>query len=294
MLQQQQASNKEGAFCHMTCISGTDLSRSIVTDIKQRVSQLKNKGITPTLAVLQVGDIPSSTAYINQKKKAGTQVGIEVTHIKFTKWVSYQKIAETIHRLNENNNVHGIVIQQPLPPALSTGSFSTAVALSKDVDGFRLKSPFRQPVARAVMHILSQIFERDQVTRLLKSKKIVIVGRGVTAGKPVAEELADRKIPHIIIHSKTTNKKEFYENADVIISCVGKKNVIPTMYLKQGVILISVGISRNNDSFEGDYDEVKVKDIASFYTPTPGGIGPLTVAFLLDNVVKSAEKSTKA
>lgn len=274
-------------------IDGKQLADSIFEDVSNRVVTLKKNGIVPKFAILQVGDNSNSTAYIKQKRSKARKYGVISKHFQFSRWTSFQKIAETIHRLNLDDSYHGVVMQLPLPPALSTGSFNQAVQRSKDIDGFRPKSPFRPPVARAVIHILNQIYEREQATRLLKTKKIIIVGRGKTGGKPIADELASRKIPHIILHSKTINKKEFYETADIIITCVGKKNIIPSTQIKENVVLISVGLSETNGKFASDYDEKKVAEKAAYYTPTPGGIGPLTVAFLLENVVKAAEKKAE-
>lgn len=278
---------------YMAEISGTALANSILSELKERVSTLKKRGVVPGLAVIQVGDRPESNSYIRKKQRAGGSIGITVRLVKYEKTPYYQTIAEQINQLNNDPAIHGIIMQQPLPPLLTTQTFNTIVNKAKDVDGFREKSPYKPPIVNAVLHILRETLAHDQLTRLLKSKKIVILGRGATAGRPIAQEFLLRKIPHIIVGSGTENKEEFMKEADIIISCVGKRGVVKPECLKEGVLLIGVGITRGNDGrLHGDYDVEKIKDIASYYTPTPGGVGPLTVMFLLKNVIKAAEGSS--
>ena len=271
-------------------ISGKELAQKILEGLSPRIRALADKSITPGLAIISVGDDPASQSYIRQKMRTAQSLGIAVKLFPFSKWVTYQKIAETIHRMNEDIGIHGIIIQRPLPPVLRTASFDKAVSKKKDVDGFLDKSLFVAPVARVAMHVLETIFGTELFSRTLKSKRILILGRGETAGKPITEELHRHKIPHIIVHSKTVNREDFMKTADIIISCVGKPYLIKKDNVKPGVILIGFGISSVNGKLRGDYDDEEMKDVASHYTPTPGGTGPLTVAFLLDNVVEAAEK----
>src|SRR3989344_4153838 len=257
-------------------ISGKELAQKILEGLSPRIRALADKSITPGLAIISVGDDPASQSYIRQKMRTAQSLGIAVKLFPFSKWVTYQKIAETIHRMNEDIGIHGIIIQRPLPPVLRTASFD--------------KSLFVAPVARVAMHVLETIFGTELFSRTLKSKRILILGRGETAGRPITEELHRHKIPHIIVHSKTVNREDFMKTADIIISCVGKPYLIKKDNVKPGVILIGFGISSVNGKLRGDYDDEEMKDVASHYTPTPGGTGPLTVAFLLDNVVEAAEK----
>jgi methylenetetrahydrofolate dehydrogenase (NADP+)/methenyltetrahydrofolate cyclohydrolase len=260
-------------------IDGKALAGQIVNGLKEKVSHLQQK---PALAVIQVGNDESSTAYINQKKKRAEQVGIAIDYKHFPETISELELLAEIQKLNSDNLINGIIIQRPLPPHIQINSITDAVSADKDVDGFRLDSPFTPPVALAVLHILSTILTEVS----LRTKNIVIIGRGETAGKPIADAFEKRAISFIVIHTQTENCEDILKNADIIISCVGKGRVLQKSDLKHGVILIGVGIHREQTGkLMGDYDEDEIKNIASYYTPTPGGVGPLTVAFLLKNLV---------
>jgi methylenetetrahydrofolate dehydrogenase (NADP+)/methenyltetrahydrofolate cyclohydrolase len=271
-------------------IDSVKLAEDFLQTIKPRIFELRKKKIIPTLAVIQVGDLADSNSYIRQKSKVALSVGAKVIVNKFPTSVFFQELAETILRYNTDPSVHGIIIQRPLPSMLSTNSFNTAIDLNKDLDGFRPKSQFKAPIALAVFHLLCSIYQLSNVTTFLKNKQIVLIGRGETAGKPIAELLSEKKIPFIQCHSKTTNIKEFTQEADVIISCVGKKGLITSDKIKEGVVLISVGMSRDSKGvLHGDYEEKDIEEKASFYTPTPGGAGPLNIAYLLSNLITAAE-----
>ncbi len=273
-------------------INGKQLATELLKKLAQKFSTLQEK---PTLAVIQIGNDAGSTSYINQKKKKGEEVGINVAHIHFQNTINQQELEEEIDTLNMNPEITGIIIQRPLPPHIDTNKITQRVAREKDVDGFRADSPFTPPVALAVLHILSVVAKlaspSSQLLNFLRTQKIVILGRGETAGKPIALTFEKLNIPHSVIHSKTLNREELLHRADIIISCVGKGGVIQKEDLKPGVVLIGVGIHRvaapsyGAPILSGDYDENEIKDIASFYTPTPGGVGPLTVAFLLKNLI---------
>lgn len=267
-------------------IDGRDLAQQLLNSLTDKVKTLEVK---PTLAVIQVGDDPGSTAYINQKRKKGEEIGITVLHKHFTETITQQDLLMEIHQLNADTNVKGIIIQRPLPRHLSITQINNRVALQKDVDGFHPDSPFTPPVALAVLYILNSINLNPQV---LKTKKIVIVGRGETAGHPTAQTFEKLGIPIEVLHSKSNIEDPLktlhtLQSADIVISCVGKSRVIKKEDLKPGAVLIGVGISRGFKGLQGDFDEEEIQDSVSFYTPTPGGVGPLTVAFLLTNLLSS-------
>ncbi|KKR50346.1 MAG: Bifunctional protein FolD [Microgenomates group bacterium GW2011_GWC1_41_8] len=271
-------------------VDGKQLAREILETLKPRISVLKKKKIIPTLAVIQVGNDTGSESYIRMKRKAAKKIGAAVIVKHFPNSVFFQEMAEAIHRFNANGDVHGIIIQRPLPPMLQTDAFNTAVDFRKDIDGFRAKSTFRPPIALAIFHILRTVYQLQNVTTHLKSKHIVILGRGETAGKPIAEMFTDKKIAFLQCHSQTTNMHEFTQEADIIISCVGKQRVVIKDMIKEGAVLIGVGIERDQKGkLHGDYDEEEIQEKASFYTPTPGGIGPINVAYLMSNLVTAAE-----
>ncbi|MBI4137585.1 bifunctional 5,10-methylenetetrahydrofolate dehydrogenase/5,10-methenyltetrahydrofolate cyclohydrolase [Candidatus Roizmanbacteria bacterium] len=272
-------------------IDGKQLAQEVLETLRPRISALKKLKIIPKLAVIQVGNDTSSESYIRMKREVAKKIGAEVTVKHFPNSVFFQELAEAIHAFNADPHVYGIIIQRPLPPMLQTDAFNTAVALPKDIDGFRIKSTFRPPIALAIFHILRHVYDLKNVTTHLKSKHIVILGRGETAGKPIADMFSDKKVAFIQCHSQTTNMHEFTREADIIISCVGKSNIVKNDMIKEGAVLIGVGINRDEKGkLHGDYDEDEIKQKASFYTPTPGGVGPLNVAYLMSNLVMAAEK----
>ncbi|MCR4263447.1 MAG: bifunctional 5,10-methylenetetrahydrofolate dehydrogenase/5,10-methenyltetrahydrofolate cyclohydrolase [Candidatus Roizmanbacteria bacterium] len=272
-------------------VDGKKLAKEILDTLKPRISVLKKRKVTPTLAVIQVGNDPGSESYIRMKRKAAKKIGASVLVRHFPTSVFFQEMAEAIQGFNADRSVHGIIIQRPLPPMLQTNAFNTAIDFQKDIDGFRAKTTFRPPIALAIFHILRFVYELKNVTTHLKSKQIVILGRGETAGKPIADMMADKKIAFIQCHSQTTNMHEFTQEADIIISCVGRQRVVAPDMIKEGAVLIGVGIERDKKGkLHGDYNEQEIAEKASFYTPTPGGVGPVNVAYLMSNLVTAAEK----
>lgn len=274
-------------------INGKKLASEILKDLKKEVLKLKKQKIIPHLAVIFIGNNQGSKDYIRQKELKAKKIGAQVSVYNFSKNECFQYIAEKVKKLNEDPNVHGVIIQRPLPALLNTGSVNRAVSLKKDVDGFKDKSPFDPPIGKAVMYILERVLKTDKVSTVLKNKKVLVIGRGETAGKPVAKTLSKNRIRFIIAHSKTSSIDEFSTEADVVISCVGKPNIIKPEHLKDGVILLGVGICRENGKLYGDFQESKIRAKASKYTPTPGGIGPLNVAFLMQNLVEACKKQNK-
>ena len=283
-------------------IDGKALADKILSDLSLEVVKLKKKGVTPTLAVIQVGDDPGSTAYIRQKQKAAERIGAKLILSRQpspsglgTRAISlgardksYQQLQERIKQENHDPAIHGFIIQQPLPDAL--GDVATLLNLinpKKDVDGFLPNSPYPVPVAAAVI----TIFKVKPFDNWLCQKSIVVIGRGETAGKPIADALIKRGCTVSIIHSQTKNPDAIIKSSDIIISCVGKPNIVRRDNIKEGAILVSVGLWRDSQGkLHGDYEEDEIKDVASFYTPTPGGVGPVNVACLMTNLVQAASK----
>lgn len=288
-------------------IDGIAIAESICTGLVRDVSKLKKRGIVPTLAVIQVGEDTGSNAYISQKKKAAGNIGALLIHTKFPKVVSIEDIYRTIVQCNNNSSIHGIVLQRPLPLPLVSQSVTLcqSILLTKDVDGFLPHSPFPVPVAIAVEHILSFCFfqqynnitiqqfdmsieKRNRFYDWLKTKRIVVLGRGETAGRPIADALRTVGCQLTVIHSQTPNPDEIIRAGDIIISCVGKPHVVRRDNIKTGAILLSVGLWRDSKSkLHGDYEDDQIRDVASFYTSTPGGVGPINVACLMQNLVHS-------
>ncbi len=251
--------------------------------------------IHPHLLVLLIGDNPSSQSYIRQKKNAAERIGAICTLLQFPADVSEEIIRNTIHTANLNTDIHGIIVQRPLPSSSQISEqVLNSVDLKKDIDGFLQDSPFEVPVAKAIITILEKIFyEQFNTPQLdliswLRKQDIVVIGKGVTAGNPIRKILERLGLPVVGIDRSTPNPEEITKGADIIISCVGKQGTIPASAIKSEAILLSVGLSRGTDGkIHGDYEERDIQEKALFYTPTPGGVGPVNVACLMQNLVKA-------
>ncbi|MBI5620326.1 bifunctional 5,10-methylenetetrahydrofolate dehydrogenase/5,10-methenyltetrahydrofolate cyclohydrolase [Candidatus Gottesmanbacteria bacterium] len=287
-------------------IDGKALAEHILEKLRGEIVELKQQGLTPTLAVIQVGDDPASGAYIRQKKMAAEQIGavLHLCHVSsITRQEELQKI---IRKYNNDTGVHGIILQRPLPAPLSTQTMALCRLIdpTKDIDGFLPNSPYSVPVASAVIAILGEVHHltglnpvmyrvqplQNNFTHWLHQQRIVILGRGDTAGKPIAEMLIKRGCLVTVVHSKTPNPDEGMKTADILVSCVGKSNVVRRDNIKKGVILISVGIHRDQSGkLHGDYREEEIQDTATCFTPTPGGVGPVNVACLMANLLAATK-----
>lgn len=283
-------------------IDGKGIAQHILAKLTGDVATLRDKGIIPTLSVILVGNDSASLSYIRQKEKACQTITATLALTTKPDSITREELAELIATCNINHSIHGVIVQRPVPT--SVGDVKNTIAgvnPQKDVDGFVPNSKFDPPVARAVVKILEQCYKQknkdaqsdvDSFVDWLKEQKIGIVGRGETAGKPIDNLLQKLNCTTSVIHSKTTSPYEILIKSDIIISCVGKESVITNKNIKKGVILLSVGIWRDSEGkLQGDYEEDEVRDIASFYTPTPGGVGPVNVACLMENLVNAAKKS---
>lgn len=275
-------------------INGKEIAKEILDELTVRVQKLKDKGVTPTLAIILVGDNPQSIAYIEQKELKASRIGVKVIIKKLPTNTPQSIILKTIEQFNNDSNVHGIIVQRPVK-GVNSQVLNEAVLPEKDVDGFNSQSKFDYPIAKAVLVTLEQIYgsnkKIDQFYDYLRKTQIVLIGKGETGGFPIMQTFKKHQIPFKIIDSHTHNPSLIIRNADIVISAVGEPGVIKPDALKKGVILVSVGLSKGNDGkMHGDYNEEEIKNIASFYTPTPGGVGPVNVAMLLTNLIESAER----
>lgn len=304
-------------------IDGKLLAQHILTELSGQVTGLKEKGIVPKLRVILIGDDPGSISYIKQKTKAGEQAGIAVDVVREQTDIGEEAFRRLISDANSDPDIHGLVIQRPVPMQLyDVSEILNSVAPAKDVDGFLPGSPYPVPVAAAVEEILLKVKSQMSTLRQssgqagkstgqtsevptsprlrgtgntisflawLKAFTIVIIGRGETAGRPIFEYLRKLNPSVTQIHSETEHPETLLKSADIIISCVGKPNIVRHDLIKKGSILISVGLSRDMEGkLHGDYEETDILDTAAFYTPTPGGVGPVNVACLMRNVMKAA------
>jgi len=266
-------------------IDGKQIAKTLLASLSKDVVALAKQGITPTLAVIQIGDDPASTAYIRQKQKAATAIGAKLVISNHESGIRNHELKNCIDQFNHDASVHGIILQRPLPPGIR----SDGIIPVKDVDGFLPGSPYQVPVAMAVLKILEKIFPDSS---FLIHHSVVVLGRGETAGGPIAEALRKRGVDPIVLHSQTSNPDAIIKTADVVISCVGKPNVVRRDFLKPGVALVSVGIWRDSKGkLHGDYEESDIADVASAYTPTPGGVGPVNVACLMANLLHATNSS---
>lgn len=273
-------------------IDGKTLAQNILVNIKNEVKNLKKKGIVPRLAILMTGDDPASMAYIKQKEKKAQTAGIQITSLHFPETASQEIIMQSVQSLSGNPHISGVIIQRPLPEHIDNHLIDLAVDPQKDVDGFLENSPFIPPIVRAVVRILEETLRSfgTSFDSYFSRHSLVIIGKGKTAGTPLINYFRSKGIEPIVVDSNTKNANETTRKADVIISAVGKADVVKAENIKKGCVLIGVGMHRNHEGkLAGDFDEEKIKDIAGAYTPTPGGVGPMNVTMLLENVLQSAK-----
>lgn len=274
------------------------IKRVIEKEIRRNVSKLKKRKISPHLVTILIGESSEQESFVAIKKKVASSLGIRFTLIHLKKTPIFEKFANLIKENTQNPDVNGIIIQQPLPPQLQTDTIYNYIPLVKEVEGHRYKSEFNPPVGMAVLTGIKYVFDKQKVDssiivtdkdkdffkKKLKNRKVVLVGRGLTGGLPVGKTLSNFKINYFNVGSKTENQDQYYADADIIITAVGKKILLPEK-LKDGVVLINVGLRKETNKLKGDYDENEIKQKASFYTVTPGGIGPIDVLYLFKNLV---------
>lgn len=274
-------------------LDGRIIRDEIMARLKKTVAAM---GLRPTLAIVQVGDLEESNKYIKQKKIFGDKVCVEVRHIKFPTRVTKEELVLGIEKLNTDQKITGIILQLPIPIHLNAYEIIELIKPEKDVDGLTNNSPFTPATAKGVM----TMFDYYKIDVL--GKKMTVMGRSRLVGGPIAKVLAERGALVSVVHSQTENPKEITKSADILVVAIGQPNLIDESYLKAGQIVIDVGINFENMGLKeeidvldkkmklvGDVDFDKVKDIVRAITPVPGGVGPLTVASLFENLVKAAK-----
>ena len=275
-----------------TIIDGKAIAKKIEQDVQKRVNVLRQKGISPKLHVILVGDNQASQTYTHTKAKAAERVGIDFTLHNFPATISEDDLIASLQKIQADGTVSGLIIQIPLPEHLYTEKVINSINPEIDIDCLTntnlgrlvMNQPlFTPPTPTAALRIL------DEIAFNPKGKNITIIGTGALVGKPLAIMLINAGASVTTINSRTTNSKEKCLSADVIISGVGKKNIVTAAMVKPGAIVIDTGFVYENGILSGDVDFDAIKDITSYITPTPGGVGPITVAELLLNTVKSAE-----
>mgnify|MGYP001142224381 CR=1 FL=1 len=274
-------------------IDGKQIAKDIKDELKKEIQQLKNSNIEPTLAVILVGEDPASQIYVSNKKKACAYVGIRSLSYELPGDVTEEELLGVIEELNQREDVHGILVQLPLPAQIEEEKILMAIQPEKDVDGFHPinvgalsigKEGFQPCTAAGIIELL----KRSQIT--IEGKHCVVVGRSNIVGKPVSLLLLQENGTVTICHSKTKNLKDICRQADILVAAVGKANMITSDMVKDGAVLIDVGVNRlENGKVCGDIDFENCKEKASAITPVPGGVGPMTIAMLLYNCIQSAK-----
>ncbi|GAQ16378.1 bifunctional protein FolD protein [Oceanobacillus picturae] len=274
-------------------ISGKDLAHELRLEMKQKVSELNDRGIYPKLSVILVGDNPASKSYVNGKKKACKETGILSDVIEMDSGTTEAQLLQQIELLNEDPSVHGILVQLPLPKQIREQKVIDTISFEKDVDGFHPINIGRMMTGEDAFLPCTPF----GIITMLKSKNIpiagkhaVVVGRSNIVGKPVGQLLLNEHATVTYCHSRTSNLQQLTQQADILIAAVGKINAIRAEHIKEGAVVIDVGINRLEDgSLTGDVDFEAAKEKASYITPVPRGVGPMTITMLLENTIKAAK-----
>ena len=274
-----------------TLIDGKSISMQIKEELKAEVADLKYKGISICLAVIQVGNDPASSVYVNNKKKACAYIGIESESYELPEETSEAELLALVERLNQEEHVNGILVQLPLPAQMDEDKVIRAISPQKDVDGFHPQSVGRLWIGEkgflsCTPAGIIQLLKRSGIE--MDGKECVVIGRSNIVGKPMAALLLRENATVTIAHSHTRDLKEITKRADILIVAVGKQKLIGPEYIKEGAVVIDVGMHRDaNGKLCGDVDFDSVEPKASAITPVPGGVGPMTIAMLTNNCVET-------
>jgi methylenetetrahydrofolate dehydrogenase (NADP+) / methenyltetrahydrofolate cyclohydrolase len=281
-----------------TIIDGVAVAREIRIECRRRVKDLAARaGIVPGLAVITAGDDPASAIYVRNKIKACEEVGIRSLPLRYDNNVGAELLREKILQLNADPTIHGILVQLPLPASIETAPLLRTINPDKDVDGFHLYNVGGLVIGDTVFppctpYGVLRLLEHERIE--LEGQNVVVVGASNIVGKPMALMLMQRDATVCICHAKTRNLAQFTLLADILVVAAGHPNLILPEMVKTGAVVIDVGINRLPDGrLVGDVDFAGVRKKASFITPVPGGVGPMTVTMLLVNTISSAERTSK-
>ena len=281
-----------------TIIDGKQLAKKIRANLRIECEELKKQGINPKLAVIMVGDNPASKVYVKNKSRVCNEVGIEYQEYLLPENATQKELLELIKRLNKDKKTNGILLQSPLPQHLNINEAFKTITYLKDVDGFTPASVGKLCIGEDTFisctpYGVIKMFEEYNID--LKGKNVVILGRSNIVGKPLIQCCLQKDATVTVCHSKTTNLSEYTKKADVIISAIGKAKFLTEDMVKNGVVIIDVGINRQDDGkLVGDVDFENVSKKASYITPVPGGVGPMTIAMLMNNVIKATKEQQKS
>ena len=279
-------------------IDGKAIAQDVKERVRQAASELKNQGISPFLATVLIGENPASATYVRNKHKACQEVGIGTKDHKLDAKITQTELNQIIDNLNSDDSVHGILVQLPLPEQLNEFATISRISPIKDVDGLTPHNAGLLAMGKAALVACTpsgvmEMFDHHEIN--LEGKNVVLINRSNLVGKPLYHLLLERNATVMTCHSRTKNLKEICKNADVVISAVGNraKFTLTADMIKEGAVVIDVAITRFNDRLAGDADYDEIIQKASFATPVPGGVGPMTVAMLLKNTITAASLSSQ-
>ena len=278
----------------MELINGKELAKKIRGELKLEVDNLRKNGIIPKLAVIMVVDDKASEVYVRNKSKACNEIGIEFEEFLLKSNIKQEELIDLIKKLNDRKDVHGILLQSPIPEHLNIREAFDTIDYRKDVDGFN-------PVNIGKLAIGEDAFVSctpygvikmlEEYNIVIEGKRAVVIGRSNIVGKPLIQCLLNKNATVTICHSKTKNIAEITKEADILIAALGKPKFVKENMVKENAVVIDVGINRNEEGkLVGDVDFENVSKKASYITPVPGGVGPMTIAMLMNNVVKATKK----
>lgn len=272
-------------------INGKKLAKEIREDLKIKCEELKERGIKPKLAVIMVGDDRASQVYIRNKSKVCDEIGIEFEEHLLDSDIEQKVLIDLIEKLNQDKNIHGILLQSPIPKHLDINEAFRTIAPEKDVDGFNPLNVGKmclnqETFVSCTPYGIMKMFEAYDID--LTGKNVTIIGRSNIVGKPLIQCCLNKNATVTVCHSKTKDLKQHTQNADVVIAAIGKSKFVTSDMIKPGAVVIDVGINRSEDgNITGDVDFESVYNKASYITPVPGGVGPMTIAMLMNNVIKA-------
>lgn len=275
-------------------IDGKQISSALKEELKKEVSQLMEQGIEVTLAVIQVGSDPASTVYVGNKKKACEYIGIHSLAYELKEETTQEELLALIEELNQKVEVNGILVQLPLPKHIKEDVIIKAISPQKDVDGFHpenvgLLNTGQKGFVSCTPAGIIELIKRSGIR--ISGKECVVIGRSNIVGKPMAALLLKEDATVTVCHSKTVDLKSVAKRADILIAALGKPKFINRDFIKEGAVVIDVGIHRlDNKKLCGDVDFEDVYDLVSAITPVPGGVGPMTITMLMKNCVESAKE----
>lgn len=274
-------------------IDGKETAKKIRQELKKECENLKKEGVLPKLAVIMIGDNPASKIYVRNKSRACEEVGIDFEEFLLKENITQNKLEELIDSLNNRKDIHGILLQSPIPEQLDINKAFSLISENKDVDGFHPKNVGKLTLGQDTFvsctpYGIMKLLERYKIP--IEGKHVVIVGRSNIVGKPLVQCFLNKNATVTICHSRTKNLAEFTKQADILVAAIGKSKYITKDMIKQEATVIDVGINRGDDGkLTGDVDFENVKEKVKYITPVPGGVGPMTIAMLMYNVIKAAK-----